>query len=159
MDLNKKAVILAGIGIIAGVVTIAISIYPSLFAIPKPAGTVEQEDNNVLIDMTTQQWKFLPTDANPKDDRAKLSSVPNGDKFADTTISVKKGTVLTLRIKNLDVGHGFGIDEFSINKVTPPGQVTLIKFTASKEGTFTFYCTIFCGTGHPKHKGTLLVEA
>lgn len=133
----------------------------SFFAIPlSPEEQVDTKDkNNVVVDLTTQQWKFLPLSSSPDRDVVKLSSIPStmGDSYADTTISVKKGATITLRIKNLDVSHGFGLDEFGINKITPAGEVTEIRFTANKEGTYTFYCTVFCGTGHPNHKGTLLV--
>lgn len=163
---SKNLAVIAAIAVVAAVgITIAIffssftSSSPLLFSTSKLA-TEEKKNNNVLIDMTTEQWKFLPVKAEP-DSNAKLSTAPrpNGAAFADTTISVKKGDVVTLRIKNLDVTHGFGLDEFGINETTPPGQVTEIKFTANKEGAFTFYCTVFCGTGHPNHKGTLIVEA
>ena len=121
-----------------------------------PAG---KEKKDIVIDMTTQQWKFLPILQASNSGLIRTSVIPEGKAFADTTLTVKKGSPITLRINNLDVTHGFGLDEFGINKITPPGEVTIIKFTATKEGVFTFYCTVFCGTGHPKHKGTLIVEA
>ncbi|MGH9925370.1 MAG: cupredoxin domain-containing protein [Nitrososphaeraceae archaeon] len=172
MNRKKTLIIITAtaIGIISAV--IAGNIYSSssnfsFFGIPQ--SLTEQiksvdnngNNNNVVIDMTTQQWKFLPISAGPNSDIVKLSSVPSpsGDAYADTTISVKKSATVTLRIQNLDVSHGFGLDEFGINKVTPAGEVTEIQFTADKGGTFVFYCTVFCGTGHPNHKGTLIVQA
>lgn len=124
-------------------------------SVPSP----EKEKKDVMIDMTTQQWKFLPISQDSNNDLVRTSVNLEGKAFADTTITVKKDSVITLRIKNLDVTHGFALDEFGINKVTPPDEVTTIKFTATKEGVFTFYCNVFCGTGHPKHQGTLIVEA
>lgn len=166
MNIKNYVIIMSILLIAATVITVVL--LPSFFIAQMPA--VEQaaskanKNNIVVIDMTTQQWKFLPIGANPsRDDQGQggaiLLSVPNGDAFADTTISVEKGAALTLRIKNLDVTHGFGLDEFGINKVTPAGEVTEIKFVADKQGIFSFYCTVFCGTGHPNHKGTLIVEA
>lgn len=166
MNLRNYVIIMSVILIASTLITVVL--LPSFFIPQRPV--TEQAESNanksniVVIDITTQQWKFLPIGANPsRGDQdqagAKLSTVPNGDAYADTTIAVERGTALTLRIKNLDVSHGFGLDEFGINKVTPAGQVTEIKFVADKQGTFTFYCTVFCGTGHPNHRGTLIVEA
>jgi len=146
---------------VAGFIYSSLSISSFIGMPQSPVEQIDSKDNNVVIDMTTQQWKFLPLSSDRGKDFVRLSSVPSilGDAYADTTISVKKGAAVTLRIKNLDVSHGFGLDEFGINKVTPAGEVTEIKFRADKEGTFTFYCTVFCGTGHPSHNGTLIVQA
>ncbi|MGH9953615.1 MAG: cupredoxin domain-containing protein [Nitrososphaeraceae archaeon] len=147
---------------IAGIIYLSSSTFSFFGILQSPTEQIESKDNtNVVIDMTTQQWKFLPVSSDSDRDIVKLSSIPSttGDAYADTTISIKKSAIVTLRIQNLDVSHGFGLDEFGINKVTPAGEVTEIQFTADKEGTFIFYCTVFCGTGHPNHKGTLIVQA
>jgi heme/copper-type cytochrome/quinol oxidase subunit 2 len=128
--------------IIAGIIYLSASNF-SFFGIPQSlTEQIESVDNNisnnnVVIDMTTQQWKFMPVSADSNSDIVKLSSVPSpsGDAYADTTISVKKGATVMLRIQNLDVSHGFGLDEFGINKVTPAGEVTEIQFTVDREGT------------------------
>lgn len=95
-----------------------------------------QNNNTVIINMTTQQFKFVPS-----------------------RITVKYGSHVQLNIKSLDVTHGFQIDQLNvINVPTPPGQTTIIKFVANKRGVFKFYCTVFCGTGHINHWGLLTVE-
>lgn len=123
-----------------------------------PSPLTGKEVKEITIDMTTQQWRFDVVSISDQN-RAKASpSSPQGA-FNDLKLTVTKGDTIVLKIKNLDVPHGFGLDEFGINTVTPPVEVTTIKFTASQEGQFTFYCTVFCGTGHPNHKGTLIVQA
>ena len=57
-----------------------------------------------------------------------------------------------------DVQHGFAISEYGINQTINPGEQTVIEFTADKNGSFTYYCSIFCGMGHRSMKGTLIVE-
>lgn len=93
------------------------------------------QEHVVQVDMTSEQWEFKPA-----------------------TLRVKQGDTVILRIKSLDVVHGFGLPEFGADQPTPPGQETTIRFVADKPGTYSFFCTVFCGTGHPDHKGTLIVE-
>lgn len=121
-------------------------------------GQTQQTPNLVAIEMTTRQWRFDVLSADPPGS-AKFSVNQPGDQFADPMITVRKGDTIVLRIKNLDVPHGFALEEFGINVLTPPGEITEVRFVANEIGRFTFFCTVFCGTGHPNHKGTLIVEA
>lgn len=111
----------------------------------------------VVIEMTTQQWRFDVQNVSPEGS-AKFRTNPAGVQFADPLIIVRKGDTIVLRIKNLDVPHGFALEEFGINVFNPPGETIEVKFVAGQAGRFTFFCTVFCGTGHPNHKGTLLVQ-
>lgn len=122
-----------------------------------PTALTGKEAKEITIDMTTQQWRFDVVTISDQN-RAKASSSSPEGAFNDLKLTVTKGDIIVLKIKNLDVPHGFGLDEFGINTVTPPGEIT-IRFTATQEGQFTFYCTVFCGTGHPNHKGILIVQA
>ena len=65
--------------------------------------------------------------------------------FSPNAISVSKGDKIKIRIANAGGTHTFDIDELNIHKSTPAG-VTEIEFTASKSGTFKFYCAM------PGHK-------
>lgn len=80
-------------------------------------------------------------------------------KFNPDKVVVSKGERLRIVIKSLDVTHGFGISEYNMNFQTPPGQLVMVEFVADKVGTFTYFCTVFCGTGHPYHRGVLEVVA
>lgn len=95
----------------------------------KPTGTIRE------IFVTAKQFEFNP---NP--------------------IKVNKGDRVILHIKSLDVAHGFRIPEYNIDKPINPGETTDIEFLADKPGTFTIYCSIFCGEGHPKMRAQLIVE-
>ncbi|OGJ46947.1 hypothetical protein A2272_00455 [Candidatus Peregrinibacteria bacterium RIFOXYA12_FULL_33_12] len=86
--------------------------------------------------MTTQQWQFNPSQ-----------------------ITVNQGDLVKLRITTLDVKHSIAIPDFNINKDLNPGEETVVEFTADKPGTFTFYCSIYCGEGHKDMKGILVVQA
>ncbi len=78
--------------------------------------------------------------------------------FSPSTITVKKGEQVKLVITALDHEHGFKLEAFKIEKLLPKGSPTTIEFTADKAGTFPFQCSHFCGLGHNKMKGQLLVE-
>ena len=93
------------------------------------------EKNVLVINMTSKQWEYDPSE-----------------------IRVKEGQQLLLRIKSTDVPHGFVIEEYRINAFLTPGETVEVKFTANKAGEYIYFCNLFCGTGHPNHKGKLIVE-
>ena len=77
--------------------------------------------------------------------------------FDPSTITVKQGQRVKLMITALDKTHGFAIKNFGINQRLTKGKPVTVEFTATKAGTFTFHCSVFCGTGHRKMKGKLIV--
>lgn len=78
--------------------------------------------------------------------------------FEPSTIEVNKGDKVKLVITSTDVPHGFKIAEYGINERLEPGKPTTIEFTADKQGTFTTFCSVFCGSGHSGMKGKLIVK-
>ena len=78
--------------------------------------------------------------------------------FDPAVITVKKGEKVRLIITAIDHDHGFKLDAFDINQVLKQGDPTIIEFTANKAGTFAFKCSVYCGHGHGKMKGKLVVE-
>ena len=85
--------------------------------------------------MTASQWKFEPN-----------------------TVTVKQGDTVRLQIQDIDVTHGFSLPTFGVNKQLEVGKTTTVEFVADKKGTFTFACSVFCGTGHSSMTGKLVVE-
>ena len=79
-------------------------------------------------------------------------------KYEPNVITVKKGEVVRLIITAQDRKHGFKLQEFGIDQELLKGAPTTIEFTADKAGTFEFKCSVFCGFGHGKMKGKLIVE-
>lgn len=57
-----------------------------------------------------------------------------------------------------DVDHGLAISAFGVNKTVKAGTTEQIEFVADKQGTFTIFCSVFCGAEHGSMKGTLIVE-
>ncbi len=78
--------------------------------------------------------------------------------FDPGVITVKKGDKVRLIITATDRDHGIKIDAFDINQVLKKRDPTTIEFTADRAGTFEFKCSVFCGMGHRKMKGKLVVE-
>ena len=80
--------------------------------------------------------------------------------FSKKQIELKKGQPVVIEITSLDVPHGFSVPDFHARAdVVLPGKVTRVKFTPDREGTFTYLCDIFCGTGHEQLEGRFIVRS
>ncbi len=78
--------------------------------------------------------------------------------FDPDTITVKKGEKVRLIITAADHDHGFKLEALDIDQVLKKGDTETIEFTATKAGTFEFKCSVYCGRGHRRMKGKLVVE-
>lgn len=78
--------------------------------------------------------------------------------FDPDVITVKKGEKVRLLITAADHDQGIKIDGYDINQALKKGETETIEFTADKPGTFSFKCSVYCGHGHGKMKGKLVVE-
>jgi nitrous-oxide reductase len=54
--------------------------------------------------------------------------------------------------------HGIAISRMGINLGVDPGQTSETTFTASKPGTYWYYCTWFCSALHLEMRGRILVK-
>ena len=78
--------------------------------------------------------------------------------FSPSVIKVKQGAHVRLVITAADHDHGFKLEAFQINQLLKKGEATTVEFTADKAGTFPFACSHYCGFGHKRMKGELVVE-
>jgi cytochrome c oxidase subunit II len=78
--------------------------------------------------------------------------------FAPNKITLKKGQTVILEIEATDRLHGFSIPELDVRSDVAPGQKVSVKITPDKIGRFTFFCDIFCGSGHEEMSGVIIVE-
>jgi plastocyanin len=60
-------------------------------------------------------------------------------------IEMKVGETIELTLNSLDAKHGFECKELGVSNVTKPG-------------TYAFKCANFCGMGHGKMKGEIVVS-
>ncbi|MBI4099201.1 cupredoxin domain-containing protein [Candidatus Parcubacteria bacterium] len=97
---------------------------------PPPAPPSEVQE----FTLTARQWEFEPS-----------------------TVTVKKGVPVRLRITSIDVAHGFRLSDFDVNATLAPNQTQAVEFTPTKTGEFSFACSVFCGSGHSGMRGTLRV--
>lgn len=75
----------------------------------------------------------------------------------ESTFRVPLGATVTFLVRSDDVTHGFAIADYGVNEVVPAGESIRVTLRATKAGDFTIFCNVFCGAGHPDHKGTLHV--
>jgi cytochrome c oxidase subunit 2 len=78
--------------------------------------------------------------------------------FSLMVINVKRGDHVRMTLTALDAQHGFKLDAFHIEQKLPKGEPVTVEFTADRLGSFPFQCSHFCGLGHKKMKGKLIVE-
>ena len=78
--------------------------------------------------------------------------------FVPGVITVKKGERVRLIITATDRAHGIKIEGYDIDQMLKKDDPTTVEFTADKAGTFEFKCSVYCGMGHRKMKGKLVVE-
>ncbi len=74
-------------------------------------------------------------------------------------ILAQAGVPLHLRLTSDDVTHGFAIGQSDRPAVDVlPGKMTDLTLTFDKPGTYTFYCTRWCGPDHWRMRGTIQVN-
>ncbi len=79
--------------------------------------------------------------------------------FVPTTIEVRQGERVILRVTSADRTHGIGIEKFGVDREIPRGKTVDVEFVASEPGRFEVLCTEDCGKGHDDMVGTLVVES
>lgn len=73
------------------------------------------------------------------------------------TVRANAGDTVTLRVRSADVLHGFSMPGFIEHLTLLPGEAIERTFTVPVEGTFPFFCTIECGSGHHSMRGQMEV--
>lgn len=68
------------------------------------------------------------------------------------------GEPLHLRLTSDDVMHGFAVGQMDVQSVDIlPGKVTELTLLFDRPGTYTYYCTRWCGLNHWRMRGTIEV--
>jgi cytochrome c oxidase subunit 2 len=78
--------------------------------------------------------------------------------FEPARIEVRQGDVVELVLRSADTDHGLAIKAYTVKVAIPKGGETVgISFVASRVGTFPIECSEYCGSGHKRMKGELVI--
>ena len=108
---------------------LALSILTSL------ASAARADEGPRVVDLTAKRFEFVPS-----------------------TLTLKKGETVKLRVTSEDVTHGLFLRDLKIDTDIPPGQTQELTVTPEKIGRFTAICHHFCGAQHGNMKLTVVVE-
>ena len=79
-------------------------------------------------------------------------------KFDPARIEVRHGDVVELVLRSADADHGLAIKAYKVKVAIPKGGETVgVSFVASRVGTFPIECSEYCGSGHKRMRGDLVV--
>ncbi|MFQ6010980.1 MAG: hypothetical protein ACE5KG_02285 [Nitrososphaerales archaeon] len=80
-------------------------------------------------------------------------------RYSYCSITVFEGQEVTFMLKSVDIPHGMAIISIpGVDSFISPSAVSTTTFIASEKGEFEYFCTVFCGEGHPGHVGKLIVK-
>lgn len=89
---------------------------------------------------------------------AVVATMPEQGGWQPGTISGAVGEPIRLRLTSHDVVHGFAIGQQGKDSVqVEPGRVSELTLRFDRPGTYTFYCTRWCGPNHWRMRGTVVV--
>lgn len=88
----------------------------------------------------------------------KVTVVAKKYEFTPSRIELKAGEPVEITFESEDVKHGFSVKELDVEKVSfEKGKPATVRLTPQKPGTYEFKCAKFCGLGHGKMKGEIVV--
>jgi plastocyanin/cytochrome c553 len=94
------------------------------------------------------------------DERIELHGVmPEAGGWMPGDLKAQVGQPLHLRLTSDDVVHGFAVGQQDWPAVdVKPGQMTEVSLIFDQPGSYTYYCTRWCGPNHWRMRGTIEVE-
>ncbi|MDQ5857971.1 MAG: cupredoxin domain-containing protein [Acidobacteriota bacterium] len=96
--------------------------------------------------------------AEPAEPR-KIEVIARKFAFEPSKIEVRVGEPVEITFRSADTKHGFACKELGLEKVVfSKAEPATVAFTAEKPGIFEFKCAKFCGLGHGKMKGEIVVS-
>lgn len=88
------------------------------------------------------------------------AAMPEKGGWLPDTLTAEAGVPLELHLISDDVMHGFAVGQTGWPAVdVKPGQMTEVTLTFEQPGTYTYYCTRWCGPNHWRMRGTIEVTS
>ncbi len=117
-------------------ITIVFSVYGVIYWTQTYRFPIFGEDKeSKIFYVTASMWEYYPSE-----------------------ITVQEGDHVVIMLTSLDVHHGFYLEAWNISADLLPNQTVIIDFTADKVGKFEYYCTVYCGIGHPDMRAHIIVK-
>lgn len=86
------------------------------------------------------------------------AAMPENGGWLTDRIEVRAGEPLVLHLVSDDVVHSFALGQSDFEPVDVlPGKPTEVTLTFDEPGTYTFYCTRWCGADHWRMRGSITV--
>lgn len=99
---------------------------------------------DLVVDVAAYQWGWQMT-------------YPEANLTTQSLVVLPNATDVTFRIKSRDVLHSLFVPAFGIKQDAFPGQYTTARTRPTETGTYDIYCTEFCGEGHSRMNGDVVV--
>ena len=79
-------------------------------------------------------------------------------KFEPAMLQVSEGDRVRLTLRSMDTEHGLEIKKLKVKVAVPKGgDPVTVEFVADRPGTYEFKCSEYCGSGHGRMKGQIVV--
>jgi len=94
-----------------------------------------------------------------------VEPAPGGDAYLTArmwmwypALKLRRGETYRLHMSSMDLQHGFSLQPLNMNFQVVPGYDHVLTITPTSTGEFTIVCNEFCGIGHDKMIGKIIVE-
>jgi cytochrome c oxidase subunit 2 len=79
-------------------------------------------------------------------------------KFEPAIVEIRQGETVSLVLHSADTTHGLAIPAYGVKVAIPKGGAPVtVTFVADRPGRFPFECSEYCGSGHDRMRGELVV--
>ena len=113
----------------------------------------------VLISMTLPAFSSHQPVSSPDPSPETIDIFARRYAFKPSTIQICAGKPVILRFKSVDTNHGFQIKKLKIKVKLKKKKIVTVKLKVDKPGVYYFRCSVYCGKGHKRMRGKLIVRS
>ena len=89
--------------------------------------------------------------------QAQVSIVAQAFNFVPERIRIPVDTEVTFYLTSRDVIHGWQVQNTNLNVEVIPGEISVLRYTFTRPGTYLTVCNQYCGIGHQNMLGEIEV--